>query len=118
MADFEIEQVLGNDSDHRPARLQNGVGDDTHQTDIPAAVHQAPSLCSEKAAQLGRRAAVRSVGAGTGTAEHTDALMHFAISPKERCGAMADLIRFRPTPDRARHSLSHRSTNHGRCSER
>ena len=82
MADFEIEQVLGNDSDHRPARLQHGVGHDTHQTDIPAAVHQAPSLCSEKAAQLGRRAAVRSVGAGTGTAEHTDALMHFAISPR------------------------------------
>jgi hypothetical protein len=76
VADFEVEQVLRDDADHRAARRQDAVRHDTHQADIPASVDEAPALCCEKASQPGRRLPVGAVDARTRPAEDTDALMH------------------------------------------
>jgi hypothetical protein len=39
--------VLRNDSNDLSARLKNGISDDAHQTDVPAAVDQAPPFGGE-----------------------------------------------------------------------
>ena len=76
MADFEIQQVLRNDPDNGAARLQDRIGHDAHQPDVPATVNESSSLLREKRAQLQCRVAVREVRAATGATKHADALMH------------------------------------------
>ena len=47
VADFQIEQRTGDDTDHFATRLQAGVGDTAHQADAAPAVHEANFLLGE-----------------------------------------------------------------------
>jgi hypothetical protein len=73
MGDFAVNEVLGDDADGTSTRVEHGVGELAHKTDVAAAVDQADPALGQLLAKLtgghsiGRRA---TVGRATEDTDH------------------------------------------------
>ena len=65
-------EVFGDDALHRAAGFQRGIGDDTHQAAVPAAVDQREAALGDGTARLHRGLFVGGVIAGIGTTKDCD----------------------------------------------
>src|SRR5665213_4066762 len=61
MADLAVVQMVGDDAGHLAARLEGGIGQETHQADPAAAIDQADLVLAQEAAEPNRR---RAIGLG------------------------------------------------------
>ena len=55
-AQLALDEHARDHADDPPAGLQRGVGDDAHEAEPPAAVHQRDARLRQRRAQLARRA--------------------------------------------------------------
>ncbi|MOA68452.1 hypothetical protein D3C78_1960780 [compost metagenome] len=63
---------MGDDADHFTASSQRGIGDDAHQADGAAAIHQGQLALCQGATQGDCRFTVDRIIAGAGTAKNTN----------------------------------------------
>ncbi|MNV67806.1 hypothetical protein D3C71_1606200 [compost metagenome] len=70
--DFLALQAFGNDPDHFATRRQRRIGNDAHQADRAATVHQGQLASGKLLAERDGRLPIGGVGASAGTTEHTN----------------------------------------------
>ena len=55
MGDFHVHQLVGNHTGYLASSLEHGVGQNTHESDTPRAVHHADTARTQGMAQGSRR---------------------------------------------------------------
>jgi hypothetical protein len=70
VGDLAVGERLRNDADDVAAPGHHRIGDDAHQSDIPAAIHQADPAIGEHRAKRFRRHSIRRLPANARSAKH------------------------------------------------
>ncbi len=76
LADLAVEQPLRDDAEDRPARVERGTGDHTHEADLAAAIDEPPTVRGDRRADGGGEFGIGGIEPEAGAAEHSDAERH------------------------------------------
>src|SRR5690349_1111147 len=76
MRTFTFDEHARDHAHHSPAGIEHGIGDDAHEPELAAAIHQRETGLRERLAHVFRRARVARPRTRRGTAEHADRADH------------------------------------------
>jgi len=82
VSDLLLDQCPGHHTDHSPALAKTGVGQNSHEADFSAAVHQTDSALRKRLPYTLGGLFINRLRAGTRATKDTDTLQHCSSETK------------------------------------